>query len=90
MTIVSVCTLQFSQFSSVQFKLYFNIIHLKTIYTMYINNENNTTQYKHNIGEMAKGQIGLKWPSPCITNLHTYQSNQHKTNLKKNKTKKQK
>ena len=54
---------------------------------MYINNENNTIQYKHDIGEMAKGQIGLKWPSPCITNLHTYQSNQHKTNLKKNKTK---
>ena len=48
---------------------------------MYIKNKNNTIQYKQDIGEMAKGQIGLmKWPPPYIFNLHTYQSNKHKTN----------
>ena len=39
---------------------------------------NNTN--KHDIEEMAKGQIGLKWPPSYELKLHRYKSNKHKTN----------
>ena len=40
------------------------------------------------IGEMAKDQIGLKWPSPMSLSYFTYKSNKHNINqMPKCKTK---
>ena len=44
------------------FKLYFTIKHSKS--NIKFTSKIRTIQDKHDIGEMAEGQIGLKWPSP--------------------------
>ena len=38
-----------------------------TLASKYLKQNKTTIQDRHDIGEITKGQIGLKWPSPILT-----------------------
>ena len=52
--------------------------HIKSNIHLDQNIQKITIQDRHDIGEIAKGQIGLKWLSPLET--YSNKTNKHKTN----------
>ena len=52
--------------------------HIKSNIHLHQNIQKITIQDRHDIGEIAKGQIGLKWLSPLEN--YSNKTNKHKTN----------